>query len=193
MLVQVFQTRMLRLARGFVPSHGVAEEVVQDTWLGVVRASTAWRLVRAFPLGSSPFGEPSKETGQRERRHWTATDLDVDHVGPEHFDAGGAWAPAPEAWAEEAEDRLWRISSRYGRGPAWTISPRHRVRSCSCATWRVWTAEVCSVLGISDANHESCSTEAVHRFAAPLARGWGGDAVDAPSCSGVQGGGRADV
>ncbi len=37
MMVRTYQTRMLRLARGFVPSHGVAEEVVQDTWLGVVR------------------------------------------------------------------------------------------------------------------------------------------------------------
>ena len=36
-LVRTYQTRMLRLARGFVPSQGVAEEVVQDTWLGVVR------------------------------------------------------------------------------------------------------------------------------------------------------------
>ena len=36
-LVGRHQTSMLRLARSFVSSAAVAEEVVQDTWLGVLR------------------------------------------------------------------------------------------------------------------------------------------------------------
>ena len=37
MLVARYQQSMLRLARSMVSSEAVAEEVVQDTWLGVVR------------------------------------------------------------------------------------------------------------------------------------------------------------
>ena len=37
MLVARYQHSMLRLARSMVSSEAVAEEVVQDTWLGVVR------------------------------------------------------------------------------------------------------------------------------------------------------------
>ena len=37
MLVARYQRSMLRLARSMVSSDAVAEEVVQDTWLGVVR------------------------------------------------------------------------------------------------------------------------------------------------------------
>src|SRR5271155_2860916 len=37
MLVGRYQLSMLRLARSMVPSHAVAEETVQDTWMGVVR------------------------------------------------------------------------------------------------------------------------------------------------------------
>lgn len=36
---------MLRLARQHVPSHAIAEEVVQDTWVAVLRASTPSRAV----------------------------------------------------------------------------------------------------------------------------------------------------
>jgi RNA polymerase sigma-70 factor (ECF subfamily) len=32
-----YQPSMLRLARTMVPSHAVAEEAVQDTWMGLVR------------------------------------------------------------------------------------------------------------------------------------------------------------
>ena len=36
-LVSRYHTRLLRFAESLVPSRAVAEEVVQDTWLGVLR------------------------------------------------------------------------------------------------------------------------------------------------------------
>ncbi|HXZ62804.1 MAG TPA: sigma-70 family RNA polymerase sigma factor, partial [Acidimicrobiales bacterium] len=36
-LIERYQPSMVRLARSMVPSHAVAEEVVQETWMGVVR------------------------------------------------------------------------------------------------------------------------------------------------------------
>ena len=154
MLVRTYQTRMLRLARGFVPSQGVAEEVVQDTWLGVVRGID--RFEGRSSVATWLFTilvNRAKSTGQRERRHWTATDLDVDHEGPEHFDAGGAWAPAPEAWAEEAEDRLvaQKLAAR-ARACLDDLPPAQREVVLLRDVEGLDAAEVCSVLGISDAN-----------------------------------------
>ena len=41
-LVERYQEQMLRLAVSFVPSRAVAEEVVQDTWLGMLRGLDAF-------------------------------------------------------------------------------------------------------------------------------------------------------
>jgi len=153
-LVGTYQTRMLRLARGFVPSQGVAEEVVQDTWLGVVRGID--RFEGRSSVASWLFTilvNRAKSAGQRERRHWAATDLDTDHDALEHFDAGGAWAPAPEAWAEEAEDRLvaLKLAAR-ARACLDELPPTQREVVLLRDVEGLDAAEVCSVLGITDAN-----------------------------------------
>jgi len=63
MLVERHQQSMLRLARTLVSSEAVAEEVVQDTWLGcrpwsrpVRRALLAPHVVVPDPGQSSAFG-----------------------------------------------------------------------------------------------------------------------------------------
>jgi len=45
-LVARHHDSMLRLASSFVPSQAVAEEVVQDTWLGVVRGIDRFEAAR---------------------------------------------------------------------------------------------------------------------------------------------------
>ena len=42
-LVERYQEQMLRLAVSFVPSRAVAEEVVQDTWLAMLRGLQRFR------------------------------------------------------------------------------------------------------------------------------------------------------
>ncbi|MFB3141852.1 MAG: RNA polymerase sigma factor, partial [Acidobacteriota bacterium] len=39
-LIERYHTRLIRLARTFVPSQAVAEEVVQETWLAVLQGIT---------------------------------------------------------------------------------------------------------------------------------------------------------
>ena len=41
-LVHRYQDAMLRLAATFVPNAAIAEEVVQDTWIGVLRGIAAF-------------------------------------------------------------------------------------------------------------------------------------------------------
>jgi RNA polymerase sigma-70 factor (ECF subfamily) len=88
--------RMLRLAESFVPTRAVAEEVVQDTWLGVVkgihrfegRSSVKTWLFRILV-------NRAKATGMREPRNAA---LDAEDGLDGRFDAGGHWAEPPEPW-----------------------------------------------------------------------------------------------
>ena len=52
-LVGRYQGSLLRVARTFVPSDAVAEEVVQDTWMGVVRGIDRFEGRSSFKTGSS--------------------------------------------------------------------------------------------------------------------------------------------
>ncbi len=111
---------MKRVARGYVPSDAVADEVVQDTWLAVV-------------TGIDRFGERSalntwilsilinqaKSHGVRERRSLplsctsAATDPVVD---PDRFQGDedawpGHWATPPRPW-QTPERRLLSLEAR---------------------------------------------------------------------------------
>lgn len=106
-LVDRYQTPLLRLASTFVPNRATAEEVVQDTWLGVVRG------IGGFEGRSSLktwlfriLVNRARSTGVRERRHltvdheWTAT------VPPDRFGPGGQWSDPPVPWTDDAEERI---------------------------------------------------------------------------------------
>ncbi|MDE3086598.1 MAG: sigma-70 family RNA polymerase sigma factor [Acidobacteriota bacterium] len=105
MLVDRYQQPMLRLACTMVPSRAVAEEAVQDTWMGVVRG------VHRFE-GRSSFKtwlfrilvNRARSLGTSEQRY-----VPVDPgpaVDPGRFDAAGAWAEPVEPWADASDARL---------------------------------------------------------------------------------------
>jgi RNA polymerase sigma-70 factor (ECF subfamily) len=105
MLVERHQQSMLRLARTLVSSEAVAEEVVQDTWLGVVRG------VEQFEGRSSLrtwlyriLVNRARSAGSRE--HSNLPLESVHAVDPNRFDAQGHWADPVERWREESESRL---------------------------------------------------------------------------------------
>jgi RNA polymerase sigma-70 factor (ECF subfamily) len=154
-LVGTYQTRMLRLARGFVPSQVVAEEVVQDTWLAVVRGIE--RFEGRSSLATWLFTilvNRAKSAGQRERRHRPSSDTDPGEAPvDERFHASGAWATPPEVWAEEAEDRLVaeKLAAR-ARACVEDLPPTQRQVVLLRDVEGLSATDVCGVLGISDAN-----------------------------------------
>jgi RNA polymerase sigma-70 factor, ECF subfamily len=52
-LIGVISPSLMRLARGYVGSRAVAEEVVQETWLGVLRGLERFQGRSSLRLGSS--------------------------------------------------------------------------------------------------------------------------------------------
>ena len=115
-LVDQLQPAMLRVARMYVSTAAVAEEVVQDAWLGVLRG------LQSFEGRSSLrtwifriLTNIAKTRGQREGRSLpfaslAGDDLDAPAVDPSRFDPPegprGRWSTLPEDWSDIPEERL---------------------------------------------------------------------------------------
>ncbi len=104
-LVARYQQPMLRLARTYVPSRAVAEEAVQDTWMGVVKGIERFEGRAAFKTWLFRILiNRARSAGTKEQRHAT---VEAHHVvDPIRFDANGQWADPVERWTEDSEDRL---------------------------------------------------------------------------------------
>jgi RNA polymerase sigma-70 factor (ECF subfamily) len=117
-LVQRWSPSMLRVARMYVPSQAVAEDVVQETWLGVLNGID--RFEERSSLRTWVFSilvNRARTRGERERRSVPFASLARDEgegefsaVDPERFvgagNGAGAWAAPPVRWWEEPERAL---------------------------------------------------------------------------------------
>ena len=117
-LVVRWSPSMLRVARMYVPSQAVAEDVVQETWLGVLQGID--RFEGRSSLRTWVFSilvNRARTRGERERRTvpfaalaGAETEGEFEAVDPARFvregDAVGAWAAPPVRWWEEPERAL---------------------------------------------------------------------------------------
>jgi RNA polymerase sigma-70 factor (ECF subfamily) len=152
-LVERYHSSMIRLALSFVPSRAVAEEVVQDTWLAMVRGLD--RFEERSSLRTWLFTilvNRARTTGVREARS-----VPVGDAGPvvdaSRFASPGAWAVPPEHWIEEAENRI--DAAKLGdllRAGLGGLPARQREVVLLRDVEGLSSAEVCGVLAISEAN-----------------------------------------
>ena len=150
-LVDRYHGSLLRLASTFVPNRAVAEEVVQDTWLGVVRG------IERFEGRSSVktwlfriLVNRARTTGARERRE---TPTAEPAVPPSRFKADGHWAAPVTPWAEEVENRL--VAGNALRNVASYFAELPEAQRQVVVMRDVEglpAADVCTALGISEGN-----------------------------------------
>lgn len=152
-LVERHSAAMVRLARSFVASDAIAEEVVQDTWLAALRGLDGFRGRSSFKTWLfTILVNRARTTGVREHRS-----LPVADTGPvldgSRFDASGAWMSPPQHWVEDSDDRLLaaglapRIQATLEELP-----PRQREVVMLRDIDGLSSEEVCDVLGISEGN-----------------------------------------
>ena len=116
-LVDQLQPAMLRVARMYVSTTAVAEEVVQDAWVGVLRGLPGFEgrsSLRTWIFRI--LTNIAKTRGQREGRSLpfaslAGDDLDAPAVDPGRFDSPegssrGRWSTLPDDWTGIPEDRL---------------------------------------------------------------------------------------
>ena len=109
MLVEELSPSMLRVARMYVSTRAVAEEVVQETWLAVLtgidgfegRSSLKTWIFRILANRARTRGaRESRTTPMSEADEGSTVDPSRFHP-PDHARWPGHWSAAPQPWAEE--------------------------------------------------------------------------------------------
>jgi RNA polymerase sigma-70 factor (ECF subfamily) len=158
-LVRRHAPALLRVARRYVPSD-VAEDVVQETWIGVLRGLARFE-------GRSPFKawlfrilvNRAKTWGVREHRAVPFASVDSgDGKGgrtadPALFLREGAWASLPRRWQDDPEAALRSREARRIVEEAVDVLPeRQRIAITLRDLKGLGTDEVSNVLDVSETN-----------------------------------------
>ena len=155
-LVTKHHDPMLRLARTFVHSHAVAEEVVQETWLGVLRGIDRFEgrsSLRTWLLAI--LVNRARTAGTREARSVAASDSPAFEaaVDASRFDSTGTWSSPPEQWVDDLEERIGARALREQILAALVGMPeRQRAVVMLRDVDGLRSDEVCRVLDLSPAN-----------------------------------------
>jgi RNA polymerase sigma-70 factor (ECF subfamily) len=163
-LVRMYHSSLLRVALVYVSSRAVAEEVVQDTWLGVLKGIE--RFEGRSSLKTWIFrilANTAKTRGEREGRTLPFSALrnpagvPEPAVGPERFldqehpRWPGHWATPPAPWGPE-ERLLDRETEAVVAGAIERLPPAQRA-VISLRDVEGWEAEeVCNALDLTETN-----------------------------------------
>src|SRR5574341_1591382 len=165
-LVDRHHSSLVRLALAHVSDRSVAEEVVQETWIGVLevlhrfegRSSLKTWIYRILT-------NKAKTRGVRESRHTTFSSLgaaddegDEPAVDPSQFRTSGHWADYwaayPQPWDEATPEKL--LLSKEGTGyleqAIEALPPNLRQVLVLRDVEGLDSKEVCGMLGISEGN-----------------------------------------
>ena len=152
-LIDRYHGRLVALARQFVDSREAAEDVVQETWVALIRGVE--RFEGRSSLRTWLFQicvNRGRSIGVRERK-FHRFGRSEPAVDPSRFGDDGAWSDPPQHWADTVDDRLaadalaTHIRTAIGKLPT---SQRLVVtlRDVDGLT----SEEVCAVLSVSEAN-----------------------------------------
>ena len=161
-LVERHQGLMLRVARRYVRSAAVAEEVVQETWLGVIngldrfegRASLKTWIFRI--LTNRALSRAEREGRMVPFSSLAGDDepaVDPDRFRPEGDRWPGGWKSFPSSWDALPEERLLARETLALVGEAIAGLPERQYLVIQMRDIEGWSAaEVCQALAISEAN-----------------------------------------
>ncbi|MDQ1506942.1 MAG: hypothetical protein QOD57_4669 [Actinomycetota bacterium] len=162
-LIDRYHSSLLRLAMSYVATKEAAEDVVQETWMGVL--SGIDRFEARSSLKTWIFRilvNRAKTKGIRERRSVPFSALEGDDgnaasVDPSRFQEGtrqaGAWSAPPASWEGIPEDRLLSGETRAVVDDAIANLPDMQRAVITLRDVRGFTSqEACEVLGLTEAN-----------------------------------------
>jgi RNA polymerase sigma-70 factor, ECF subfamily len=164
-LVDRYHARLVRLARLFVANEAVAEEVVQETWIGVLQGIDRFEGRSSFRTWLFRIlTNQAKRRGQREARSLpfaaisAAQDADdVEYaVAPERFlpagdEWAGHWVSYPLNWRETPEERFLSHETRAFVQEAIAVLPLNQRLVITMRDVEGFpAAEVCNALAISE-------------------------------------------
>lgn len=165
-LVDRYYGSLLRLAMAYVPSRAVAEEVVQETWVGVLEGLSCFEGRSSLKTWIFRIlTNRAKTRGQRERRYEpmglggdSGDNPDGPAVDPDRFLKSGYfvdhWVSQPNAWEDETPERL--LLSKETRAQIEkaieALPPTQRQVITLRDIEEVSSQEVCNILDITETN-----------------------------------------
>jgi len=183
-IVDAWSPGLLRLARLHVPSHAVAEEVVQEAWLGVLRGLDSFEGRASLRTWvTSIVLNQARSHGRRERRmipfasllRRTEEGRDEPAVDPERFQGPGDprpgwWATPPAAWGDPERWLDAEQTRAVLLGAIATLPPRQREVITLRDILGMSEAEVCTVLDVTEGNERVLLHRARSKVRAALER-----------------------
>jgi RNA polymerase sigma-70 factor (ECF subfamily) len=163
MLVEEHQATMLRIAQMYVSSRAVAEEVVQEAWLGIVKGLGAFEGRSSLRTWMYRIvTNLAKTRGQREGRSIPFSALAGDEseppADPAWFQGSteqspGAWRTLPDEWRGIPDDRLVGHETLVKIGQAIDTLPPLQAEVIRMRDVLGWTSEeVRNALDLSETN-----------------------------------------
>jgi RNA polymerase sigma-70 factor, ECF subfamily len=106
-LVDRYHSRLTRFARSFTARPELAEDIAQETWLGLLRGLDGFEGRASLRTWLFQIcANRARTLAAKEGRLVPVdpTDPDSPTVDPARFDAGGGWIQPPVPWGEAADD-----------------------------------------------------------------------------------------
>ena len=156
-LVSRYDRSLHQLARTFVRTSSAADDVVQETWLAVIRGLDSFEgrsSLRTWIF--SILVNRARTRGARDARTVPFSALDVGDgatVDPEAFGTDGRWRSSPRRLDADPEGRLLSLELR-GRllAAVEDLAPAQRAVMTLRDLAGLDAGEVCSLLDITDGN-----------------------------------------
>lgn len=164
-LIDMYHASLLRLARSYVADRAVAEEVVQETWLGVIRGIDRFEGRSSLKTWIYRIlTNTAKKRGARERRSVPFSALlpadggddggvDADRFLPDGDQWAGHWASPPSSWGSAPEERLLAGEARELIEGTIATLPDAQRQVITLRDVDGWSSEeVCNVLDLTEVN-----------------------------------------
>ncbi len=157
-LLDRYYPAMMRLALAYVHSRAVAEEVVQETWLGLLQGLARFEFRSSLRTWIFRIlTNRAKTRGQCESRYVPfdrVGDDNLPEVPPERFGAiDHHWVTPPRSWEGSPEETTLAQETRASIQRAITTLPFNQRAVITLRDMEGWTAEeVCHLLELSAAN-----------------------------------------
>jgi len=154
-LVTRYHPALIRVARSYVSSDAHAEDVAQDTWMGVLRGVHRFQARSGF--GAWLFAilvNRARTTGARERRSVPVDIMDRQScVDPARFDRAELWTDPPAPFTDRVETAadLSSLVKAVRAAIAELPQPQRAVVSLRDVAG-LSTTEVAGMLGLSEPN-----------------------------------------
>jgi RNA polymerase sigma-70 factor, ECF subfamily len=161
-LVDRYHASLIRVARVYVASEAAAEEVAQETWVGVLQGLASFEgrsTLKAWIF--SILANIARTRGARDKRMLpmsalAAGDAAEPSVDPDRFNPDthprwpGHWAQPPEPWQEE--ELVGRETLAAIKAAIETLPAMQRAVMTMRDVEGLDSTETCQVLGLSDGN-----------------------------------------